>query len=96
MQQALRGGCCLTHMTTDFVCRKRSDSPSNRVTLTRGSATCAKPVCIMQPAATLVNFVHTKKKLEISAVRYSAIVIFPRAVRDPAHDNGCGPVPYKC
>jgi hypothetical protein len=44
------------------VCGTRSDSPNSRVTLTRGPPTRAPPVCIMQPAATLVNSVHTKKK----------------------------------
>jgi len=48
-------------MTTDSVGGTRCDSPNNRVTLTCRSPTRVPPVCIMQPAATLLNSVHTKK-----------------------------------
>ena len=67
------------------VCVWNSVLPNSRVTLTRGSSNRAPAVCIMQPAATLVNSVPTQKNSTImSAVRYSAYRYFSTCSSRPS------------
>ena len=59
-----------------------------------GSPTCGQAGCIMLPAATLVNCAYTiiiTKQFRRLAV--PLIVNLLRSAREPAMNNGCGPLP---
>jgi hypothetical protein len=49
----------------------------------------------MFPAATFVNYVSPIKITQYFRRLNIPLVIFPRAARKPAHNNGCGPLRYK-
>jgi hypothetical protein len=60
------------------------------------SPTHSPPGCIMQPVATLVNYVYTIKITQkFKQLGTPHILIFALAVHKSAHYNGCGPLPKK-
>lgn len=58
-------------------------------------STRGPPGCIMRPAATFVNYFHTIKITQFRWFGIPLTVIFPRAARQPAHNNRCGLLPRK-
>jgi hypothetical protein len=47
--------------------------------------------CVIQPAATFVNFIQGTKTLH-NDLGILLTAIFVSAAPDPAHNNGCGPL----
>jgi hypothetical protein len=61
----------------------------------RGLQPAARAGCIMQPMDTFVNCVHTiRVSLQFRQSVITLIVVIPRAAREPAHNNGRGPLQY--
>jgi hypothetical protein len=61
------------------------------------SPTRGQPGCIMRPAATFVDCIKAaiNRTQQFRQLAISLTVIFPRAARKQAHNNGCGPSPQK-
>jgi len=58
------------------------------------SATRRPSDCTMQPLTKLVNYIYNTRILKYCRwFGLPLIVIFPRAAREPAHNNGCFPLP---
>jgi len=53
------------------------------------------PGCIIQPGATVVNYVHTSKITQSKMLDIPLIVILHVVAHEQVHNNGCGPLPQK-
>lgn len=56
-------------------------------------STRSPPCCIMRPVAAVVNYVYTVKiTQQFRRLGTEFIIIFPRATREPFHNNRRGPL----